>query len=96
MKSKKHIGSSFDSFLDDNNIRSDVEEIASCKFLAIKLSEELESKGMSIAEFARKMGTTRAVATRILNPKNTSLTFKTAARASSALGLRFEVQLVEA
>ena len=96
MKIKKHIGSSFDSFLDDNNIRSDVEELASCKFLAIKLSEELESKGMSIAEFARKMGTTRAVATRILNPKNTSLTFKTAARASSALGLRFEVQLVEA
>lgn len=56
MKSKKHIGSSFDSFLDDNNIRSDVEELASCKFLAIKLSEELESKGMSIAEFARKWG----------------------------------------
>ncbi|MBO6102054.1 MAG: helix-turn-helix domain-containing protein [Opitutales bacterium] len=96
MKKNKHIGSSFDSFLDDNEIRSDVEELASCKFLAIKLSEELESKGMTVSEFARKMGSTRAVATRILNPKNTSLTFKTATKAASALGMKFKVQLVEA
>lgn len=96
MKSKKHIVRRLIVFLMTIIFVQTVEELASCKFLAIKLSEELESKGMSIAEFARKMGTTRAVATRILNPKNTSLTFKTAARASSALGLRFEVQLVEA
>ncbi len=94
MKNNKHIGSSFDSFLDENKIRSDVEELASCKFLALKLSEELELKGMSISEFARKMGSTRAVASRILNPKNTSLTFKTATKAANALGMKFKVQLV--
>ncbi len=96
MKKNKHIGSSFDSFLDDNDIRSDVEEMASCKFLALKLAEELDAQGMSVSEFARKMGSTRAVATRILNPNNTSLTFKTATKAASALGMKFQVQLVEA
>ena len=95
MKNKKHIGTSLDSFLAEEKILTDVEELASCKFLALKLSEELESKNMSISEFARRMGTTRAVATRILNPENKSLTFKTAAKASSALGLKFSLELVE-
>ncbi len=96
MKNNKHIGSSFDSFLDENNIRLEVEEIASCKFIALKLAEELEAQDISISEFARKMGTTRAVAKRILNPENKSLTFKTATKVAFALGKKFQVQLVEA
>lgn len=94
MKTNKHIGSSLDDFLDGNGIRADVEELAACKFLALKLSEELAARKMSVAEFARRMGSTRAVATRILDPKNTSLTFKTATRAARSLGLKFEVRLV--
>ncbi|MFI3291396.1 MAG: hypothetical protein R3Y46_05885 [Opitutales bacterium] len=90
----KNIGSSLDSFLEENEMLAEVEELASCKFLALKLSEEMKSKGVSISELARRMGTTRAVATRVLNPNNTSLTFKTATKASSALGLKFKVQLV--
>lgn len=96
MKKNKHIGSSFDDFLQEQNILPEVEELASCKFLAIKLSEEITAKKITISEFARRMGTTRAVAKRVLNPQNTSLTFRTAAKASSALGMKLKLELIEA
>lgn len=95
MKNNKHIGSSLDSFLESENILSEVEELASCKFLAVKLAEEMEAKGVSISEFARRMGTSRTVAKRVLDPNNTSLTFRTATKASCALGLKLSLSLVE-
>ncbi len=92
----KHIGSSLNDFLESEGIRSEVEEMALCKFLAITLAERLNTKGMSISEFAKKMGSSRDVARKVLNPANKNLTFRTASKAASALGMKFKVQLLEA
>jgi hypothetical protein len=55
MKTNKHLGSSLDNFLDEANLLPEVEELASCKFLALKLAEEIENHGLTISEFARRM-----------------------------------------
>lgn len=95
MKRNERIGSSLGDFLQDQAILSEVEEMASCKFLAIQLSERLQSEGITVTEFARRMGTSRAAAKRVLNPSNTSLTFRTAGKAASALGMKISLTLTE-
>ncbi len=96
MKNNKHIGSSLTDFLEENTISEEVEAIAARKVFALQLGSAIEKKHLTKAEFARKMKTSRAVVDRMLDPNNPSLTFKTAARATSALGMRLKVELIEA
>lgn len=96
MKKNKHIGSSLDDFLQDNDITVDVEAMAARKVFALQMAQAIERKHLTKAEVARKMHTTRAVVDRMLDPHNPSLTFKTAAKATAALGMKLKVELVEA
>ena len=91
MKKNSHVGSSLDEFLETVGIREEVDAEALCKVLAQEWREKMERDNISVSALARKLNTTRATVARVINPKNASLTFRTAARVSNALGLRLKI-----
>lgn len=89
---KKHIGSDFDNFLEEQNI--DTTNIAAIKrVIAYQIAEEMKKKKLSKTEMASRMKTSRATLERLLDPNNASITLVTLERAASALGKKLKVQL---
>jgi len=76
---KKNIGSSFDSWLREEGI---FEEVSA------------EEKGLSKAEMARRMHTSRAALNRLLDPENDSVTLNTLQRAATVIGREVRLVLV--
>ena len=72
-----HIGSSFDEFLDEENLLVEANEIAIKRVIAWQLQQEIESKHMTKTSVAKAMGTSRAAVDRLLDPDNTSVTLNT-------------------
>jgi antitoxin HicB len=85
MPRNKHIGSSFDSFLEEEGILDEVEELARKKIVALRLDEMRRRRGMSVRELADRMRTSRSAVDRLLDPTKRGLTFKTVLKASKAL-----------
>ena len=53
----------------------------------------MKAQGLTKAELARRMKTSRAVLDRLLDEKNPSVTLSTIMRAASALGRRIRLEL---
>ncbi len=53
---KKHIGSSFDDFLEQENLLAEANAVAIKRVLAFKLQEAMDKKGLSKSEMAKKNG----------------------------------------
>ncbi len=70
-----------------------VRALASKKILAADIEQMMKEQGVSKAELARKMHTSRPVVDRLLDPDNASITLITLAKAAAVLGgqLRFQV-----
>jgi antitoxin HicB len=90
---KKHMGSSFESFLEEKGIKDDVELRAQKEILAEQIREAMERKGMSFSALASLMGTSRTVVYRLLDPADTGVTLDTLSRVARALGLGLKVSL---
>lgn len=93
MSGNKHIGSSFDDFLEEEGIRDDVTEIAVKRVLARRIQQEILEKGLTKTEMAERMNTSRSSLNRLLDPDNESVTLKTMSRAAAAIGKRLNVSL---
>ena len=91
-----HIGSSFDDFLDEENLLVEANEIAIKRVIAWQLQQEIEAKRMTKTDVAKAMGTSRAAVDRLLDPNNTSVTLNTLSKAARILGKKIEIDLVEA
>jgi antitoxin HicB len=91
-----HIGSSFNDFLDEENLLVEANEIAIKRVIAWQLQQEIESKHMTKTDVAKAMGTSRAAVDRLLDPNNTSVTLNTLSKAARILGKKIEIDLVEA
>ncbi len=91
-----HIGSSFDDFLDGENLLVEANEIAIKRVIAWQLQQEIESNHMTKTDVAKAMGTSRAAVDRLLDPNNTSVTLNTLAKAAKILGKKINIALVEA
>ena len=89
----KHIGSSFSSFLDQEDVREEVDLRAKKQILADQILAKMERDRVTRTELAERMRTSRTVVNRLLDPKDTSFTFGTLARASRALDLSLLVSL---
>jgi antitoxin HicB len=94
--SNPHIGSSFDDFLEEENLLTEANEIAIKRVIAWQLQQEIESKHLTKTSVAEAMGTSRAAVDRLLDPTNTSVTLNTLGKAASILGKRIKIELVEA
>ena len=95
-KNNSHIGSSFDDFLDEEGLLAEAEEVAASRVLAFKLEQRRQELGLSIADLARTMGTSRSVVHRMLDPQSDSKNVKTLKRGAQALGARITMDLESA
>ena len=90
-----HSGSSFDSFLDEQDIRGEVEAIAVKRVLAWQLSQAMKQQKKTKQAMAVELRTSRSQLDRLLDPQNTSVTLETVTRAARVLGKRLVVKVVE-
>jgi len=91
--SKKHIGSSLGSFLDEMKIREETELLAIKKALSLQLRQAMKRRSVSQSRLAKEMRTSRTVINRMLDPSDTGVTLATLTRASQVLGLRVDIRL---
>ena len=93
-KKKKHIGSSFDDFLEEEDMHVEATAEAIKRVLAWQISQAMDRDNLSKAEMARRMQTSRASLDRLLDPDNSSVTLKTLHRAAAVLGKQIRMELV--
>ena len=77
----------FDEFLNENGIAAEV-EVRAIKKVMVAL---LEKAGMTQAEMARRLQTSRTQVRRLLDPANTSITLSTLQRAADVTGHRLVI-----
>ena len=92
-KSKPHIGSDFDEFLEEEGILQEVEIVAAKRVIAWQIAEIMEKERISKTAMATRMGTSRAVLDRLLDPENTGVTLKTLGKAAAVLGKKINISL---
>ena len=90
---KKHIGSDFDEFLEDEGLLEDAEAVAAKRVIAFQIAEEMKKAHLTKSELARRMKTSRPAVERLLDPTNRSVTLSTLERAASAVGNKLKVEL---
>ena len=90
---ERHIGSDFDAFLETEGMLDEVEAAATKRVIAHGIAEAMQRAGVSRSELARRMHTSRASVTRLLDPDNPAVTLSTLQRAARALGKRLDVRL---
>lgn len=90
----KHIGSNFDSFLDEEGILEDCETKAIKRVIAFQLEIIMKEKHLSKTLLAKRMHTSRSAVDRLFDPVNESVTLHTLNKAATALGKKLKVELV--
>jgi predicted transcriptional regulator len=90
----RHIGSSFESWLDEAGIRAEVTAVAVKAVIARQLVEEMKKKHITKQRMAKLMNTSRAQVDRLLDPDNGSATIDSLLRAASAVGRELKLELV--
>lgn len=84
---EKHIGSSFDDFLTEEGLLEDAEETAAKRVLAYQLVEAMKAHGVTKAELARRLNTSRMAVDRLLSATE-GTTLSSLVRAGRILGMR--------
>jgi len=96
MKSKfDHSGSSFDSFLEEEGIREEVEAVAVKRLLGWQLEQAMREQQITKQAMAKELHTSRSQLDRLLNPQNASVSLETIARAAKVLGKRITIHIVD-
>jgi DNA-binding Xre family transcriptional regulator len=91
----KHVGSSFDDFLEEEGIYTETYEVATKRVLAWQIDQMMKKKGISKKDMASKMKTSRTSLRRLLDPRNNSVTLLTLDKAAKALGKSVKIEIVD-
>lgn len=89
----KHLGSSFDDFLQEEGIHDEVTAHAIKRVLAWQIEQAMKTQGLTKSEMARRMSTSRAQLDRLLDPGNDKVQLDTIQRAAAAVGRRLHLEL---
>jgi len=89
----KHIGSSFDDFLEEEGVLAEVESIAIKRVLAFQLKALMKEQKLNKTQLAKRMKTSRSALERLLDPDNPSVTLLTLERAARALGKNIKIEI---
>ena len=90
---KKHLGSRFDDFLDEQGILEECRASAIKFKLAHELEKAMNKQKISKADMAKRLKTSRTGIDRLLDPQNTSITLNTMAKVAHLLGKRIDFAL---
>jgi antitoxin HicB len=94
-KVKDHSGSTFDSFLEQEGIRDEVEAVAIKRVLAWQLEQAMEEQQKTKQAMAKQLHTSRSQLDRLLDPQNVFVTLDTITRAARALGKRVIIRVAD-
>jgi antitoxin HicB len=92
-KANPHVGSEFEDFLREEGTLESSTARAIKRVLAWQLLQAMKQSGVSQAELARRMKTSRAVVHRLLDETDPSVTLSTISKAAAALGRSVQLQL---
>jgi antitoxin HicB len=101
MKAKKkngvveHTGSTFDSFLEEEGIREEVEAIAVKRVISWQLAEAMRKKKKTKRAMAKELNTSRSQLDRLLDPQNIAVSLDTISRAARVLGKRLIIRIAD-
>ncbi len=90
---KKHIGSSFDDFLQEEAMLEEATAVAIKRVISWQIAEEMKNQQLTKTALAKRMHTSRATLNRLLDENDSSLTLTTLASAAAALGKKVNLQL---
>jgi antitoxin HicB len=93
-KKNPHIGSSFESWLEDAGIREEATAAAIKAVIAHQLASEMKKRKITKQRMAELMKTSRAQVDRLLDPDNGSATIESLQRAAKIVGRELRLQLV--
>jgi antitoxin HicB len=91
---KKNIGSTFDSWLRQEGLYEEVSATAIKRVVARQVEAAMEQKGLTKAEMARRMHTSRTALNRLLDPDNDAVTLGTLRKAAAVVGREIRLELV--
>ena len=91
--SKKHIGSSLDSFLKDEGTFDEAQALAIKEVVVWQLTEAMAKQSLSKARLAVMLKTSRSQVDRLLDPTR-DVTVSTLQRAAALVGRRVQIELV--
>lgn len=94
-KVANHSGSTFDSFLEAEGIREEVEAVAIKRVLAWQLEQAMKEQRKTKQAMAKQLHTSRSQLDRLLDPQNISVTIATIMRAARALGKRVTIRVTD-
>ena len=94
--SPEHTGSTFDSFLEEEGIRGEVEAVAVKRVLAWQFVEAMRKKRKTKQALAKELRTSRSQLNRLLDPQNVAVSLDTITRAAKALGKRVIIRIADA
>ena len=89
----KHVGSSFDDFLKEEELLVETEATATKRVLAYQIQKEMTEQNISKSDLARRMHSSRSSLERLLDPENPSVTLLTLENIAIALGKRLKIQI---
>ena len=92
-RTSPHVGTDFEQFLEQEGILSEVEIVAAKRVIAFQIAESMKTEKISKSAMANRMGTSRAVLNRRLDPENTGVTLKTLGKAAAVLGKKINISL---
>lgn len=91
----KHIGSSFDSFLEEEDVLAETSAEALKRVLAWQIKNFLDTNHITKATFAQRMKTSRSQLDRLLDPENTTISLKTLVSTANAMGKHIEINIAD-
>ncbi len=91
---RKNVGTSFDSWLDEEGILQEVTAGAIKRVLARQVAAAMAQEGLTKTAMARRMQTSRSALNRLLDTGNESVTLATLQKAATAIGRQVRVELV--
>jgi antitoxin HicB len=93
-KKNPHIGSTFDSWLEETGIREEATAAAIKAVIARQLASEMKKRRITKQRMALLMKTSRAQVDRLLDPDNGSATIESLQRAAKIVGRELRLVLV--
>ncbi|MCD8516870.1 MAG: helix-turn-helix domain-containing protein [Burkholderiaceae bacterium] len=90
---EKHIGSSFDEFLQEETMLEEATAVAIKRVIGWQIAQEMKAQSLTKTQLASMMHTSRAALNRLLDEEDTSRTLTTLASAAVALGKTIKLEL---
>ena len=91
----RHIGSTLEDFLREENRLEKARAIAIKRVLAWQIEQAMQAQQLTKTEMARRMHTSRSQLDRLLDPNNDKVLLQTVQRAAAAIGKQLNVELID-